>query len=74
MHGRDKKWIQNSYWKTLRKVLGVDADNIKIRVTEISLEGVDWIQLAQDRDHRFGSNLGHGTDYPEGCGFPQSLQ
>jgi hypothetical protein len=27
------------------------VDNIKIDLREIELDGMDWIELAQDRDH-----------------------
>jgi hypothetical protein len=29
---------------------GEDQDNIKINLTEIGWDGVDWIDMAQDRD------------------------
>jgi hypothetical protein len=29
---------------------GVDGDNIKINVQEVGCGGMDWINLAQDRD------------------------
>jgi hypothetical protein len=36
--------------KTLRRSKRNWEDNIKTDLTEIRLEGVDWIHLAQDRD------------------------
>jgi hypothetical protein len=32
--------------------ISLDGDNIKMDLTEIGFEGVDWIYLAQDKDRR----------------------
>jgi hypothetical protein len=55
MHARDKKYIQNSGWKTYRKetiwkTLAYGGHNIRINLTEIGWEGVDLIYMTQDRD------------------------
>jgi len=55
VHGRDEKWEQNFDQKTWREEyledLDVDEDNIYMNLRENGLDGVDWIHLAQDRDH-----------------------
>ena len=40
-HLRERKHLED---------LGVDGDNIKINLLEMTWGGIDWIDLAQDRD------------------------
>jgi len=55
-HGRDKKCIQYILVgkpegkRPLKRPRNIWKDNIKLDLTETGWEGVDWIQLAQDRD------------------------
>ena len=48
---RDEICEQRSEVQRLFRRLGVDEkDNIKMNLTEIGREGVDWIHVAKDRD------------------------
>jgi hypothetical protein len=54
-HGRDEKSIQYFEWQTERKSpLGRPRrrweNNIRIDLTELRWEDVDWIHVSQDRD------------------------
>jgi hypothetical protein len=56
MHGRDEKYINSLGWKTSggKRPLGRSRhrwkDNIRMNLTEIGWEGVDWTYVAYDRD------------------------
>jgi hypothetical protein len=55
-NGREEKCIQNIGWKPEgKRPLGRPrcrwVDNIKVNLGEIGWHGIDWIDLAQDRDH-----------------------
>jgi hypothetical protein len=54
-HGRDEKYIQNSYCKPLR-VLNVDGKIILKCILEEKYEDVGWIQLAQKKAQWWGSS------------------
>jgi hypothetical protein len=54
MHGGGETCLQGFGWESLREgTLGRHRcrweDNIKMEVREIGIDGVNWIQLAQDR-------------------------
>jgi hypothetical protein len=52
VHGEEEKCVQKSGGKRpLARPRHRWEYNIKIDLLEIGLEGVDWIHLAQDRDH-----------------------
>jgi hypothetical protein len=45
-----KFWLESLKRRDHSEDLSVDGDNIKTYLMETGLEGVDWINLAQDRD------------------------
>jgi hypothetical protein len=38
------------WWGNLREGDHLEEDNIKMDLQEVELEGLDWIDIAQDRD------------------------
>jgi len=46
----EEKWIQRFGGEAWEKVTTRKTQTIKVNLTEVGLEGLDWIQLAIDRD------------------------
>jgi hypothetical protein len=43
-------WMENLKKRDPLEDLGIHGANIRMELTEIGWEGVDWIHLSQDRD------------------------